>query len=174
MEKPRGASKTLEQSLNEVGVAIEFASDAPELHAEIKRDGFEDLPNNGKSLEKAVAAAREYASGPILRDAFGNDHGLRRTWRAKLPPELAAIERNNKLRGNSLMGILGHLSALMGELEALEIHTEQAEAVLALYDTLPHEQAEGYVDLPMEQKEQLIQEIDGFCRAFLKIVTDSV
>jgi len=173
IENPQSTSRTLEQRLKEVGVTIEFAPDAPELHAEIEREGFEGLPNNGKSLEKAVAAAREYALSPILRDTFGNDHGLRRTWRTQLPPELAAAERNNKLRANSLMGISGHLGTFISELEALEIHTEQAEAVRTLYDTFPHEQVQGYVDLPIEEKERLIREMDRFCREFLRVVTGS-
>lgn len=170
-EGPERPPKSVKERFQDAGVSYEEAADAPELHAPVKLDGFEGVRNAQRLIEKVAKQCRGYASGPIIRDSFGNEHQKRREWRGTIGTELFTIYRENKLRANVISGVTGFLEALVGELDGDNIHTPQAEEVRRLHNEIPKDLIARYSSLSPEEKEEVAVKLDGVCRGFLRTVT---
>jgi hypothetical protein len=164
------SSKTLADRLKEQGAELIESADAPELHARAHIDGFEALEGDAGYIEQVAHICRVYASAPIVHDAFGKDHDSRRAWRESLPNDLRTCVLENKMRANSILGVVGHLMTFLKMLTALNIHSKEAERARAIFSRMP-ESVYAYHSLPEEEKARVVKELDGICREFLRLVT---
>lgn len=165
------APKSVGARFQEAGASFEEPVDAPELHAPVKPDGFEGLTNGLALLEQAADACRSYATAPLIRDGFGNDHGSRNEWFRGIDAELSAIGRSNKLLADPMSSVIGFLKLLVKALDRDNVHTPQAKEVRRLYREIPHAIVGRYSLLDLQEKEHAANALDIISRSFLRTVT---
>ena len=179
MEKTQAWSKRdFAQLIRNEGFTVEEAKDGPELYFPVKLEGLESLGEHAshiREFEKAVSSCRQYASGFIIRDPFGTEHDRRRSWRKgmdkKHPGFYRFYKTLNKLGGNDINGVTGHLAALVDLLKGLEIDSKQAKRIIQIEENLPHAQLERYESLQGEEKIAIARHIEEASREFLRVVT---
>jgi hypothetical protein len=130
-------------------------------------------------LEELVEKCKLFLRRPIIKDTF-EVHTKRREWRmsmsAKYGDAFNAISESNALRINNLIGIGSLVYSLSVFLRPRKRHgtsadtaSEKIKEYTLLAPTFPN--FEDYDDHTTEEKVKLVQEVDDFCRAFLKIVS---
>ena len=177
---------------------------------EVSNTGFEELPDEirVRYFDTLVGACRNYYSGYIFKDPFGLDEGKRLAWQTGMLQQykegrkheaLQEFQRRNKLRLGVIQGLQGAFNGLVGALNNLDIHTEEAEAVRALVKKWPqidniappdpaiveklraldrvvlkeHGVSDRYnwKTITFDEKLEVVHKIDTIASAFLTLVT---
>ncbi len=171
MEEYQPGTNSIEDRFKKLGVRISENADNVDLNAELNLAGLEELrPAAVRTLERAIERSRDYLTAPTIRDSFGSNHEQRREWRNALPDDLRLVYNRNKLRLNSIGGVVAILELVVSQLDAQDIHTSEAERLRGLQKQVPLDIVR-YDSLTEDEKEVVTQKIDSICREFLSLVT---
>ena len=139
--------------------------------------GFDGLSETGKLvLKDLVSNCKFYLNGIIVQDPFEEDREKRRafwdTIEKQFGKEQANLHERDKMRGNVITNVYSYFDWLVLQLDAANIHTEEAKAVRRWNNEMKElVDPKNYVGKSFGEKLEIVRQIENIARAFLRLAT---